>query len=81
MKEKTKLDNVPSTVYAPQLVGFATTLGRANQPDIATVAWIMSTSYDPELIAVSVSEAHDTYDCLTNEFVINLSTKEFIEQI
>jgi flavin reductase (DIM6/NTAB) family NADH-FMN oxidoreductase RutF len=41
----------------------------------------MSTSHDPELIAVSVSKARYTYECLTDEFVINLPTKELVEQV
>ena len=41
----------------------------------------MSTRHDPELIAVSVSEARYTYECLTDEFVINLPTKELVEQV
>jgi flavin reductase (DIM6/NTAB) family NADH-FMN oxidoreductase RutF len=81
MKEKIKLDNAASTVFAPQLVGLVTTLDRANQPNVATFAWIMSTSHDPELIAVSVSKARYTYECLTDEFVINLPTKELVEQV
>ncbi|MGZ5502892.1 MAG: flavin reductase family protein [Halobacteriota archaeon] len=81
MKEKIKLNNAASTVFAPQLVGLVTTLDRANQPNIATFAWIMSTSHDPELIAVSVSKARYTCECLTDEFVINLPTKELVEQV
>jgi flavin reductase (DIM6/NTAB) family NADH-FMN oxidoreductase RutF len=81
MKDKIKLDNAASTVFAPQLVGLVTTIDRTNQPNVATFAWIMSTSHDPELIAVSVSKARYTYDCLTDEFVVNLPTKELIEQV
>ncbi len=75
------LNNAISTVFAPQLVGLVTTVDRAGQPNVATFAWVMSTSHDPELIAVSVAEARYTYECLTEEFVINLPTKELIEQI
>lgn len=81
MKEKIAFDNAASTVFAPQLVGLVTTIDRANQPNVATFAWIMSTSHDPELIAVSVSKARYTYECLTDEFVINLPTKELVEQV
>jgi flavin reductase (DIM6/NTAB) family NADH-FMN oxidoreductase RutF len=81
MKDKIKLDNAASTVFAPQLVGLVTTINYANQPNVATFAWIMSTSHDPELIAVSVSKARYTYDCLTDEFVVNLPTKELVEQV
>lgn len=80
MKEKIAFDNAASTVFAPQLVGLVTTIDRANQPNVATFAWIMSTSHDPELIAVSVSKARYTYECLTDEFVINLPTKELVER-
>jgi flavin reductase (DIM6/NTAB) family NADH-FMN oxidoreductase RutF len=81
MKEKIAFDNAASTVFAPQLVCLVTTIDRANQPNVATFAWIMSTSHDPELIAVSVSKARYTYECLTDEFVINLPTKELVEQV
>ena len=80
MKEKTKLDNATSTVFAPHSF-FVITLGRVSQPNAATFAWIMSTSHDPELVAVSVSEAQYTYECATNDFVINLPTKELVEQV
>ncbi|MGZ4847207.1 MAG: flavin reductase family protein [Halobacteriota archaeon] len=81
MKEKITLDNAASTVFAPQLVGLVTTIDRAGQPNVATFAWVMSTSHDPELIAVSISEARYTYECLTDEFVVNLPTKELVEQV
>jgi flavin reductase (DIM6/NTAB) family NADH-FMN oxidoreductase RutF len=81
VKDKIKLDNAASTVFAPQLVGLVTTIDRANQPNVATFAWIMSTSHDPELIAVSVSKARYTYECLTDEFVINLPTKELVKEM
>lgn len=81
MKKKIKLDNATSTVFAPQLVGLVTTVDRAHQPNVATFAWIMSTSHDPELIAVSVSRARYTYECLTDEFVVNLPTKELVKQV
>jgi len=41
----------------------------------------MSTSHDPELVAVSVSRQRYTYECLTDEFVINLPTKELLKQV
>ncbi|MEI7827632.1 MAG: flavin reductase family protein [Euryarchaeota archaeon] len=81
MKDKIKLDNAGSAVFAPQLVGLVTTVDRADQPNVATFAWIMSTSHDPELIAVSVSRERYTYECLTDEFVVNLPTKELIKQV
>jgi len=81
MKEKITLDNAASTVFAPQLVSLITTLDRAGQPNVATFAWVTSTSHDPELIAVSVSEARYTHECLTDEFVVNLPTKDLVEQV
>jgi Conserved protein/domain typically associated with flavoprotein oxygenases, DIM6/NTAB family len=81
MKDKTKFENAASTVFAPQLVGLVTTIDRANRPNVATFAWIMSTSHDPELVAVSVSRQRYTYECLTDEFVVNLPTKELLEQV
>jgi flavin reductase (DIM6/NTAB) family NADH-FMN oxidoreductase RutF len=68
-------------VFAPQLVGLVTTIDRANRPNVATFAWIMSTSHDPELVAVSVSRKRYTYECLSDEFVINLPTRELLEQV
>jgi flavin reductase (DIM6/NTAB) family NADH-FMN oxidoreductase RutF len=81
VKEKITFDNAASTVFAPQLVGLVTTIDGANQPNVATFAWIMSTSHDPELLAVSVSRARYTYECLTDEFVVNLPTKELVKQV
>jgi len=68
MKDKKRFENAASTVFAPQLVGLVTAIDRANRPNVATFAWIMSTSHDPELIAVSVSRQRYTYECLTDEF-------------
>ena len=68
-------------MFAPQLVGLVTTIDRANRPNVATFAWIISTSHDPELVAVSVSRKHYTYESLTEEFVINLPTRELLEQV
>ena len=81
MKEKISFDNAASTLFAPQLVGLVTTIDRADRPNVATFAWIMSTSHDPELVAVSVSRQRYSYECLTDEFVINLPTKELLEQV
>ncbi len=81
MKEKITLDNAASTVFAPQLVGLVTTIDRAGRPNVATFAWVMSTSHDPELIAVSVAEVRYTHECLTDEFVVNLPTKELVEPV
>ncbi len=81
MKEKVTLDNAASTVFAPQLVGLVTTIDHAGQPNVATFAWVMSTSHDPELIAVSVAKARYTYECLTDEFVVNLPTKDLVDQV
>jgi flavin reductase (DIM6/NTAB) family NADH-FMN oxidoreductase RutF len=81
MKEKKNFENAASTVFAPQLVGLVTTIDRANRPNVATFAWIISTSHDPELVAVSVSRKHYTYESLTEEFVINLPTRELLEQV
>ncbi len=81
MREKVTLDNAASTVFAPQLVGLVTTIDHRGQPNVATFAWIMSTSHDPELIAVSVAEARYTYECLTDEFVVNLPTKDLVEHV
>ncbi len=81
MKEKITLDNAASTVFAPQLVGLVTTVNRAGRPNVATFAWVMSTSHDPELVAVSVAKARYTYECLTDEFVVNLPAKELVEQV
>lgn len=80
MKEKITFDNAASTVFAPQLVGLVTTIDRANRPNVATFAWVMSTSHDPELLAISVSRARYTYECLTHEFVVNLPTKELVKE-
>ena len=81
MKDKKRFENAASTVFAPQLVGLVTTIDRANRPNVATFAWIMSTSHDPELLAVSVLRQRYTYECLTDEFVINLPTKQLLEQV
>ena len=81
MKDKKRFENAASTVFAPQLVGLVTTIDRANRPNVATFAWIMSTSHDPELIALSVSRQRYTYECLTDEFVVNLPTKQLLEQV
>jgi flavin reductase (DIM6/NTAB) family NADH-FMN oxidoreductase RutF len=81
VKKKVELDNAASTVFAPQLVGLVTTVNRGNRPNVATFAWIMSTSHDPELLAVSVSRSRYTYECLKDEFVVNLPTKELVKQV
>jgi flavin reductase (DIM6/NTAB) family NADH-FMN oxidoreductase RutF len=80
IKEKIKLDNHLNTVFAPQLVGLVTTLDRASQPNVASLAWIMSTSHYAAFLAVSVSEARYAYECVNYEFVTNLPTKELVEQ-
>ena len=81
MKKKVELDSAASTIFAPQLVGLVTTIDRANRPNVATFAWIMNTSHDPELVAVSVGRSRYTYECLKDEFVVNLPTKELVKQV
>ena len=81
MRQKITLTHAASTVFAPQLVGLVTTIDSSGRPNVATFAWVMSTSHDPELIAVSVAEARYTHECLTDEFVVTLPTKDLAEQV
>ncbi len=60
-----------------------TCLDANNNPNIMTVAWIIPTSVDPPLIAMSIQPERHSYEIIksTNEFVINIPTYYLVNEV
>jgi flavin reductase (DIM6/NTAB) family NADH-FMN oxidoreductase RutF len=66
----------------PMHTVLVTCMGEDGKPNIITLAWVMPTSNDPPLVAISVSPKRYSHHLITDsgEFVINIPTVELLEQ-
>ena len=66
----------------PMHTVLVTCMGEDGKPNIITLAWVMPTSIDPPLVAISVSPKRYSHRLITDsgEFVINIPTAELLEQ-
>ncbi|HVP92224.1 MAG TPA: flavin reductase family protein [Acidobacteriota bacterium] len=56
--------------------------GKNRNSDIITLAWVMPTSIDPPLLAVSIAPRRHSYKLIeeTKEFVVNIPTMDILNQ-
>jgi flavin reductase (DIM6/NTAB) family NADH-FMN oxidoreductase RutF len=55
---------------------------KAGKPNIITLAWVMPTSIDPPLVAVSIAPRRHSYRLIeeTKEFVVNIPTMDILKE-
>ncbi len=67
----------------PMHTVIVSTIGSNGQPNALPIAWIMPTSRDPPLVAMSVAPQRYSHKLLeeTEEFVINVPTLDLIKKV
>jgi flavin reductase (DIM6/NTAB) family NADH-FMN oxidoreductase RutF len=58
-------------------------VGKADKPNITTIAWAMPTSNDPPLVAINVSPKRHSHMLIkeTQEFIVNIPTLEILQAV
>ncbi len=80
---KIECDIKPNRLFAPQLVGLVSSMGKNGKPNLATLAWITSVSAEPPLISIAVGRTRYTHECISHgrEFVVNLPTMDILKEV
>jgi len=83
--QRKKLDIKPSTAYRlihPMHTVLVSCVGKDRKPNIITLAWVMPTSIDPPLVAVSIAPSRYSHKLIeeTKEFVVNIPTMDILEE-
>jgi flavin reductase (DIM6/NTAB) family NADH-FMN oxidoreductase RutF len=58
-------------------------VGKANKPNVTTVAWAMPTSINPPLLAISLAPTRHTHTLIeeSGEFTVNIPTLEILKAV
>ena len=58
-------------------------IGKANKPNITTLAWAMPTSINPPLVAISVAPTRHSHTLIeeSGEFIVNIPTLEILQAV
>jgi len=58
-------------------------VGKANKPNITTVAWAMPTSITPPLLAISLAPTRHSHTLIeeSGEFIVNIPTMETLQAV
>jgi flavin reductase (DIM6/NTAB) family NADH-FMN oxidoreductase RutF len=58
-------------------------IGKANKPNVTTVAWVMPTSINPPLLAISLAPTRHTHTLIeeSGEFTVNIPTMETLQAV
>src|SRR5258706_1072388 len=81
MKIQVPVNQAPRMIL-PGVVGLVTTHYRGKY-DVTTVSWLMPVSREPPYVAIAVHPSTMCYDSIkrSNEFVINIPTRDVINQV
>lgn len=83
MEEKVNVDlAVAYRFLHPMHTVLVTSVGKEGKPNIITLAWVMPTSNDPPLVAISVSPKRYSEKLIreSGEFIINIPTAKLLSQ-
>jgi flavin reductase (DIM6/NTAB) family NADH-FMN oxidoreductase RutF len=58
-------------------------IGKECKPNVTTLAWVMPTSNDPALVAISISPKRHSHTLIeeSQEFIINIPTLELLQSV
>jgi len=72
-----------SRLFAPQLIALVSSMDEDGKPNVATIAWAMTASFEPQMVAISVGHTRYTHECIsqTGEFVVNLPTADIVDKV
>jgi flavin reductase (DIM6/NTAB) family NADH-FMN oxidoreductase RutF len=84
MPRKTKVNvdvQLALRLLHPMHTVLVTCIGRARKPNIITLAWVMPTSMDPPLVAISVKPSRRSHALIeqAKEFVVNIPTMDILD--
>ena len=83
--QRKKLKVSPSSAYRlihPMHTVLVSCIGKDRKPNIITLAWVMPTSIDPPLVAVSIAPSRHSHKLIeeTKEFVVNIPTMDMLKE-
>lgn len=84
MGEKVDVDTAVAYRFLhPMHTVLVTCIGKESKPNIITLAWVMPTSSNPPLVALSISPKRysDRLIRESGEFIINIPTVELLQQV
>jgi flavin reductase (DIM6/NTAB) family NADH-FMN oxidoreductase RutF len=58
-------------------------VGKTGKPNVTTVAWVMPTSKEPPLLAISIIPTHHSHTLIqeSGEFIVNVPTLELLQTV
>ena len=58
-------------------------IGKTGKPNVTTVAWVMPTSKEPPLLAISIIPTHHSHTLIqeSGEFIVNVPTLELLQAV
>jgi flavin reductase (DIM6/NTAB) family NADH-FMN oxidoreductase RutF len=67
----------------PMHIVLISCIGKANKPNITTVAWAMPTSINPPLLAISLAPTRHSHTLIeeSGEFTVNIPTLEILQAV
>ncbi len=67
----------------PMHIVLVSAVGKANKPNVTTVAWAMPTSINPPLLAISLAPTRHTHTLIeeSGEFTVNIPTMEILQAV
>ena len=84
MSGKTEINsNYSYRLLLPMHTVLVSCVGKDGKPNITTLAWVMPTSIEPLLLAISVSPKRHSHKLIeeTHEFVVNIPTLEIMQAV
>ena len=84
MSAKTTVNiNSAYRLLHPMHTVLVSAVGKANKPNVTTVAWAMPTSINPPLLAISLAPTRHTHTLIeeSGEFSVNIPTLEILQAV
>jgi len=74
--------SVANRLISPKTIVLVSCVGKGGEPNIITLGMTMTASHDPPMIAIGIRPDRYSHGLIeeTGEFVVNLPTRELIEQ-
>ncbi|MCW3996089.1 MAG: flavin reductase family protein [Candidatus Bathyarchaeota archaeon] len=75
--------NLSYRLLHPMHTMLVSAIGNSGKPNIATLAWVMPTSINPPLLAISLGPTRHTHTLIeeSGEFVVNVPTLELLQAV
>jgi len=84
MSGKTEVNSVYSyRLLHPMHTVLVSCIGKDNKPNVITLAWVMPTSIEPPLLAISVSPKRHSHKLIEDaqEFTVNIPTLDILQAV